>query len=63
MEVFCLAVSLRVVEVDGADASLVGGGGSGEVGEEGRKDVGGLPVLAGAVVAGRLVGVRRRVGG
>lgn len=63
MEVFCLCVSLSVVEVDGADASLVGGRGSGKVGEEASKGARRPPALAAVVIAGELVGVRGGVGG
>lgn len=63
MEVLCLCISLSVVEVDGADASLVGGRGSGKVGEEVRKSARRPPTLAAVVVAGGLVGVRGGVGG
>jgi len=48
-----LAVAFRVVQVDDTDAFLVGGGGTGEVGEDGLEE-GGCPVdLGGGRVATR----------
>ena len=63
MEVFCLCVPLSVVEVNGADASLVGSRGSGKVGEEASKGARRPPALTAAIVAGGLAGVRGGVGG